>query len=1327
MGPDSALNRAFGALTRLVRASATPWRVVRVDEMATTSARPTNPVLRHHVEEALGGNFEACFILVSCALISVGGVTRVVTGPHAERFPEDASLPVTWLRSALDRALQTRSVVLIDIVDAPDDASAEKIVCEIAPERGEHLVAVQLGRPEVGLIEVVTMALQGAALDGHSGVITLTSLTRFLQRHCSSVALRGSDATGAYFEPPPRSRRLGAWPVLVGPAPRAQGEEGDGADSLVGSTLPGRIHVIESLASGSFGAVYRARQMTVNRDVAVKVLHQEANASSEDVELFLHEIETIGRLRHPNVVQIFHADATADGRLFFAMELLAGKTLEQIVADEAPLAADRARGLFRDIVLGVQAAHRAGIVHADLKPANVIVVPDGDDQRAVVVDFGLSRLRSEHADTAESVGGTPRYMAPEQLIAGRVDERSDVYAAGLILLEMLTGWQRSSPAEPLPALDRIEDSTLRALVGRALEAKPSARFQSVAELIMAFQGEDEATADCASVQPPFRGLACFGENDRAAFHGREREIAELVDQVLLHRVVIYTAPSGTGKSSLLRAGLCPRLEHLQAHAVYVTCRGDALRDARRKLGSERATLSEAIDEWFRRSGDRSLVVVFDQLESELLRDTSAVLDAIREVADTAGDRVTLVLCVREDFLARLVDRRLHARASSALLRLGPLAREGARAALARPLAERRIAIDEELLVRLLDDLEAAARQLQPTLGWETGIYPAHLQLGAAVIYESAGPNVARIELAHYVAVGGLGAIIAEHFERVLDRELPRDMAVIARRIFLRLVTASTARRLCPEHELLTALSPHHDAEDVTATLAQLRERGLVLPAREDDVPAWELIHDSIVPRVLQWVDARDLARRRAKELIDYHLRRSTPEVPSLLSRAELREVLRHPDVIGELEAERAGRALPSPSKSTQLARWSPGTLVAQSRAANRRVTAMLAIALGALLVAAGLAGLRWYEERTAQRHEDALKAGDVGAFVLVLEPFDWDSDADVARPVDARSLPRLSWRILEPSPENPDDPVQSDAGVRIYSPEGDGEHVEVRGGPAFLELTGRGDAADCAPAIIRLRWLPGYAARGGTPERLAIKVPTCAASLAGTVEVPEGRFYYGGPGEPPAKSPDYYIPERVLHLPAFRIDRTEITNAAYAYYATLAPLTGRAMPSYPNVGKLTRSGFPDYPVTNVDWTECRDYCRFLGKDLPTTEQWEKAARGGITLADGHPNPSPRRALPWGIGPMFGLANTKGPQDPFDGPAPVGSFPDGASPYGALDMAGNVYEWTLSSPEPSLGPRMRLIRGGSWDTPAELELHTIPPQNMAEQRQVLFYYGARCAL
>ncbi|MBV8760080.1 MAG: SUMF1/EgtB/PvdO family nonheme iron enzyme [Deltaproteobacteria bacterium] len=277
-------------------------------------------------------------------------------------------------------------------------------------------------------------------------------------------------------------------------------------------------------------------------------------------------------------------------------------------------------------------------------------------------------------------------------------------------------------------------------------------------------------------------------------------------------------------------------------------------------------------------------------------------------------------------------------------------------------------------------------------------------------------------------------------------------------------------------------------------------------------------------------------------------------------------------------------------------------------------------------------------------------------------------------------------------------------------------------------MTGRGRHGQaCAPSIVPLSNLPGYVQRSQPTPTVRISVPTCAATLADTLPIAAGPFIFGGAGDPPTPLVKDYpdlAKEQQITLPAFRIDRTEVTNAAFAVFAG-QPAVGVAMPAYPTTHGVEHGGDPDHPVGGITWMEAREYCRYLGKELPTTEQWERVLRGALVLADGGANPHPRRSLPWGdpIEPVPAKVEGVG----YDGTAAVGSYPLDRSPDGVLDLAGNVSEWT-SSLTPDLTAGFRVTRGGNWgETNAKNLLEYVGVMNQRGVGQRWLTLGVRCVV
>jgi predicted ATPase/class 3 adenylate cyclase len=214
-------------------------------------------------------------------------------------------------------------------------------------------------------------------------------------------------------------------------------------DAWVGRTLAGRYRLTSPLGAGGMGAVYRAIQEPLGREVAVKVLKASFDADAQARERFEREARALAKLSHANVVVLHDFGSTDDGALYLVMEEVNGRTLRDVMQSRGGLPWPRAARLAVQIARGLRAAHTAGVIHADLKPENVVVHrPAKESEQIKLLDFGLARLRHGGDATVTQAGmivGTPRYLSPERIQGVRDDERSDLYALGVMLYEMLAG------------------------------------------------------------------------------------------------------------------------------------------------------------------------------------------------------------------------------------------------------------------------------------------------------------------------------------------------------------------------------------------------------------------------------------------------------------------------------------------------------------------------------------------------------------------------------------------------------------------------------------------------------------------------------------------------------------------------------------------------------------------------------------------------------------------------------------------------------------------------------------------------------------------------
>ncbi|MGQ4714758.1 Stk1 family PASTA domain-containing Ser/Thr kinase [Streptomyces anulatus] len=299
-------------------------------------------------------------------------------------------------------------------------------------------------------------------------------------------------------------------------------------DPLVGQLLDGRYRIEARIAVGGMATVYRAVDTRLDRVLALKVMHPALATDVSFVERFIREAKSVARLAHPNVVAVF--DQGAEGAyVYLAMEYVAGCTLRDVLRERGALQPRAALDILEPVLAALGAAHRAGFVHRDMKPENVLI---GDDGRVKVADFGLVRAVGTATDTTGSLLGTVSYLAPEQIEHGTADTRSDVYACGVVLYEMLTGAKPHTgenaaqviyrhlnsdvpaPSAVVPGLPVALDSLVASATARNPEVRPHD-----AVLLLAESREARAAltgAELDAVPPGALSDAHDGADDRTS-------------------------------------------------------------------------------------------------------------------------------------------------------------------------------------------------------------------------------------------------------------------------------------------------------------------------------------------------------------------------------------------------------------------------------------------------------------------------------------------------------------------------------------------------------------------------------------------------------------------------------------------------------------------------------------------------------------------------------------------------------------------------------------------------------------------------------------------
>jgi WD40 repeat protein len=769
-----------------------------------------------------------------------------------------------------------------------------------------------------------------------------------------------------------------------------------------------RYEILEMLGRGGMGEVWRAFDLKLRVEVALKALREDLFQSEGRREMLRQEVRAAREVISPNVCRIFDL-IEIDSRELVSMEYVDGATLLGVLQERGPLELKEAQDIASQFLSGLEAIHKAGLVHRDVKPENIMLTRAG---RVVVMDFGLARGPESGAG---SVSGTPAYMAPEHAAGQEVDARADVYSAGVVLAEMVSPegiksyksrqsvWEgvRSEPA-------KVPDSPWASVIKRAV-ARDRERRQNSAHTLIRELENVTLRVEGAEDLHPYPGLASFTESDAEYFFGREAEIERLWRKLDRPHLLGVVGPSGAGKTSFLRAGLIPSagpgwaILRCTPGSSPFTSLGQAL--AREMAGDVEAmellarghepnALLGVISRWRRRFNNALLIV--DQFE-ELFTHTSA--EEQQRFADLMG-RLALeadtfvLLSMRDDFLLRCREHEALAPVFTELTALLPPTGGALRRSVVQPATKCGYRFEDDVLVEeILAEVEG-----------ERGALPL-LAFALARLWEKRDRETGLLTRQAYHDIGGVGGALARHAEATVDK-IGVERIPIVRELFRNLVTAEGTRAVREWGELLSIFNGGGEGINPSPTRKMDGVSGTPVgagftPARE---AAEEVLRELIDARLLTSYEVRDDEHEPTRRVEIIHesllanwprlVRWQTQDADAVQVREQLRQAAKTWD-----EHDRTDDMLWTGSAYRQFSVWRenyPGGLtdveedftnamssLANKRRRRRRVIAASLVVF--LVVAATVLGALWRRSVSDQRRAEA--AGLLSQAQLELESY----------------------------------------------------------------------------------------------------------------------------------------------------------------------------------------------------------------------------------------------------------------------------------------------------------------------------------------------------
>ncbi|HEY8117112.1 MAG TPA: BTAD domain-containing putative transcriptional regulator, partial [Actinomycetota bacterium] len=781
---------------------------------------------------------------------------------------------------------------------------------------------------------------------------------------------------------------------------------------LKGEPLRG-YRLLEQVGEGAFGVVYRATQPQIGREVAIKAVAPELANHPDFIRRFEREAQIVAKLEHPHIVPLYDYWREPDAA-YLVMRFLRGGSVEDLLRS-GPLDPQRASSILDQVAAALSAAHRQGIVHRDVKPGNVLLDELGN---AYLTDFGVAlEAGSPERSSGTMIRGTPGYLSPEQVRLDPASPRSDIYALGIVAYEMLTGappFPESSLTalldhhvrDSIPSVQEVRPDLPAALdrvIGRATAKDAEDRFSDALELASAVRaalqgGAPTVTVLAGEIRNPYKGLRAFLEADAADFFGREgvtkRLLRRLEEDRPGSRFLAVVGPSGSGKSSVVRAGLVPALRRGSLpgserwYVIDMLPGAHPLRELESallglavapppslldELDGDTRGLLRAVDRILP-DPDAELLIVLDQLEEvfTLIEDEDErfhILESLRAATTEAGSRVRVVATLRADFF----DQPLSVRGFGDLLAqrteaVTPMSPEELERAIVAPAERAGLAVEPRLLAAMIADVVD-----------RPGALPL-LQFTLTELAERREDGV--LTLVGYRRLGGVSGALARRAEQMFEgmNEGARDAC---RQVFLRLVTLGEGSEDTRRRVRRSELQPLTDARTLDGVLDAFGRHRLLSFDRDPATrePTVEIAHEALLgvwDRLHGWIDeARDDVRTQRRLAAAVSEWESAERDPSYLLRGvqldQAHEWARTTTLVLS-DADRAYLA-----EGVEVQRAVSERERALERRSMRRLRSLMALGVAAALVATTLTVVAVSQRRRAEGEARVARARELAA------------------------------------------------------------------------------------------------------------------------------------------------------------------------------------------------------------------------------------------------------------------------------------------------------------------------------------------------------------